>query len=142
MLYQLSETKYNAIKQYYGLNIANKVNEALRDQENCRDVGHVAYEVTVRSNCGDPTNCLDKAIFLFSKNNEIVEIEPPKMREWYDPNDVDVTYLEEKVVVFITKTGEPFFGNIEAVDTEDASIHLEDGNWYWMKDIQRIMVLV
>lgn len=142
MLYQLSEIKFNAIKQYYGLNIANKVNEALRDPENCRDVGVVSYEVTVRSNCVDPTNCLDKAIFLFSKGNEIVEIKPPKMQEWYDPNDVDVAYLDEKAVVFINKAGEPFFGNIDAVDAEDASIHLEDDTWYWMKDIQRIMVLV
>lgn len=141
MLYQLSENKFNTIKKFYGLTIANAVSDALRDPEQCRDIGMETYEVTVRSVCGVSTDCLDKAVFLFCKGRDIIEIKPPKMQEWYDPNDVDVAYLDEKVVVFITKTGEPCYANIDAVDTEDGSIHIEDGSWYWMKDMKRIMVL-
>ena len=81
---------------------------------------------------------------MFPRGNsmdEVTDLKPPRMLDWYIPKDIFMGHLEEKTVVFLHKGGNSYYGKVDCIDYEDESIHLENGEWYWMQNITKIMVI-
>lgn len=140
-MYKLTDNMYERIKATYGENVANDINDALRNPAGIEDEGPTYVTVSAHLDCRDSIACLDSAIFIFDKMEEVTDLEPPRMLDWYIPKDIFMGYLEEKTVVFLHKSGNSYHGKVDCVDYEDESIHLENDAWYWMQDITKIMVL-
>lgn len=140
-MYKLTNNMYERVKATYGEAVANDINNALRNPEGFKDEDNAYVTVSVHIDCDDKIACLDSAIFLLDKVEEVTDLEPPRMLDWYVPKDIFMGYLEEKTVVFLHKGGNSYYGKVDLVDYEDESIHLENGEWYWMQNITKIMVL-
>lgn len=140
-MYKLTENMYERVKATYGESVANDINDALRNPEGIESesFGHVT--VSVHLDCRDRIVCLDSATFIFDKMDEVTDLKPPRMLDWYIPKDIFLGHLEQKTVVFLHKSGNSYYGKVDLIDYEDESIHLENDEWYWMQDITKIMVL-
>lgn len=140
-MYKLTDNMYERVKATYGEDVANGINDALRNPEGFKDENNAFVTVSVHLDCRDKIACLDSAIFLLDKVEEVTDLKPPRMLDWYIPKDIFMGYLEEKTVVFLHKSGNSYYGKVDLVDYEDESIHLENDEWYWMQDITKIMVI-
>ena len=140
-MYKLTDNMYERVKATYGEAVANDINDALRNPGGIENEDSAYVTVSVHLDCDDKIACLDSAIFLFDKTEEVTDLEPPRVLDWYIPKDIFMGYLEEKTVVFLHKDGNSYHGKVDCVDYEDESIHLESDAWYWMQDITKIMVL-
>lgn len=140
-MYKLTENMYEHDKATYGEAVANDINDALRNPAGIENEDLTHVTVSVHLGCRDRIMCLDTAIFLFDKRDEVTDLKPPRMLGWYIPKDIFMGYLEGKTVVFLHKSGNSYHGKVDLVDYEDESIHLENDEWYWMQDITKIMVI-
>lgn len=140
-MYKLTENMYERVKATYGEAVANGINDALQTPEGIKDEGPTHVTVRVHIDCRDSIMSLDSATFIFNKMDEVTNLKPPRMLDWYIPEDIFMGYLEEKTVVFLHKGGNSYHGKVDCVDYEDESIHLESDEWYWMQDITKIMVI-
>lgn len=140
-MYKLTENMYERVKATYGENVANDINDALRNPEGIKDEDNAYVTVSVHLDCRDKIACIDSATFLLAKKDEVTDLEPPRMLDWYIPKDIFMGYLEEKTVVFLHKDGNSYHGKVDCVDYEDESIHLENDGWYWMQDITKILCI-
>lgn len=140
-MYKLTDNMYERVKATYGEDVANDINDALRNPAGIEseEAGYVT--VSVHINCEDRIMCLNSATFIFDKMDEVTDLKPPRMLDWYIPKDIFMGYLEEKTVVFLHKGGNSYYGKVDLVDYEDESIHLENDEWYWMQNITKIMVI-
>lgn len=140
-MYKLTENMYERVKTTYGEAVANDINDALRNPEGIENEGPTYVTVSVSLDCRDKIRCLASATFIFVKMDEVTDLKPPRMLNWYIPKDIFMGHLEEKTVVFLHKSGNSYYGKVDLVDYEDESIHLENDEWYWMQDITKIMVI-
>ena len=140
-MYKLTDYMYERVKATYGEDVANDVNDALKTPAGIENEDTAYVKVSVHLDCRDKIVCLDSAIFLLDKMDEVTDIEPPRMLNWYLPKDIFMGHLEQKTVVFLHKSGNSYHGKVDCIDYEDASIHLENDAWFWMQDITKIMVL-
>jgi hypothetical protein len=141
-MYKLTDNMYERVKATYGEAVANGINDALRNPEGIEDEDNAFVTVSVHLDCNDKIACLDSAIFLLKKEDEVTDLKPPRMLDWYTPKDIFMGHLEEKTVVFLHKDGSSYLGKVDCVDYENESIHLENDAWYWMPNITKIMVLM
>lgn len=140
-MYKLTESMYERVKATYGEDVAKDINDALRKPEGIKSEDTVCVTVSVNLDCRDKIVCLDSATFIFDKMDEVTDLKPPRMLDWYIPKDIFMGHLEEKVVVFLHKGGNSYYGKVDCIDYEDESIHLENDEWYWMQNITKIMVI-
>lgn len=140
-MYKLTYSMYERVKATYGETVANDINNALRNPAGIENENTSCVTVSVHLGCLDKIVCLDSATFVFDKLDEVINLKPPRMLEWYIPKDVFMGHLEQKTVVFLHKSGNSYHGKVDLIDYEDESIHLENDEWYWMQDITKIMVL-
>lgn len=140
-MYKLTDNTYERVKATYGEAVANDINDALRNPEGIENEGPIYVTVSINLDCRDKLSCLGSATFIFIKMDEVTNIEPPRMLDWYIPKDIFMDHLEKKTVVFLHKSGNSYHGKVDCIDYEDESIHLENDEWYWMQDITKIMVL-
>lgn len=140
-MYKLTDNMYERIKATYGEDVANDINDALRNPAGIEKEDTTFVTVSVHLDCRDRIVCLDSATFIFDKMDEVTGLVPPRMLDWYIPKDIFMGHLEEKTVVFLHKSGNSYHGKVDCIDYEDGSIHLENAEWYWMSDITKIMVL-
>lgn len=140
-MYKLTDNMYERVKATYGEAVANDINNALRNPEGIKDEDNAYVTVSVHLDCDDKIACLDSAIFLFDKVEEVTNLKSPRMLEWYIPKDIYMGHLEQKTVVFLHKSGNYYYGKVDCIDYEDESIHLESDEWYWMQNITKIMVI-
>lgn len=140
-MYKLTNNMYERVKATYGEDVANDINDALRNPEGIENEGPTCVTVSVNLDCRDRIACLDSATFIFELMDEVTDLEPPRMLDWYTPKDIFMGHLEEKAVVFLHKGGNSYYGKVDCIDYEDESIHLENDEWYWMQNITKIMVI-
>lgn len=140
-MYKLTDYMYERVKATYGEAVANDINDALRSPEGIESETTGYVTVSVHLDCRDRIVCLDSATFIFDKMDEVTDLKPPRMLDWYIPKDIFMGHLEKKTVVFLHKSGNTYYGKVDLIDYEDESIHLENDEWYWMQDITKIMVL-
>lgn len=140
-MYKLTDNMYERVKATYGEDVANDINDALRNPAGIESADTGCITVRVHLNCRDKIVCLDSATFIFDKMDEVTDLKPPRMLDWYIPKDIFMGHLEQKTVVFLHKSGNSYHGKVDCIDYEDESIHLENDEWYWMQDITKIMVL-
>ena len=140
-MYKLTDNMYERVKATYGESVANDINDALRNPEGIESECFGQVTVSVHLDCRDKIVCLDSATFIFNKMDEVTDLKPPRMLDWYIPKDIFMGHLEKKAVVFLHKSGNSYYGKVDLIDYEDGSIHLENDEWYWMSDITKIMVL-
>ena len=140
-MYKLTDNMYERVKATYGEAVANDINDALRNPEGIENEGPIYVTVSINLDCRDKLSSLDSATFILIKTDEVTDIEPPRMLDWYIPKDIFMGHLEKKTVVFLHKSGNSYYGKVDLIDYEDESIHLENDEWYWMQDITKIMVL-
>lgn len=140
-MYKLTDYMYERVKATYGEAVANDINDALRNPEGIESENTGYVTVSVHLDYRDKIACLDSATFIFDKMDEVTDLKPPRMLEWYIPKDIFMGHLEQKTVVFLHKSGNSYHGKVDCIDYEDESIHLENDEWYWMQDITKIMVL-
>lgn len=140
-MYKLTDYMYERVKATYGEDVANGINDALRNPEGIESEDAGCVTVSVHFDCQDSIVCLDSATFIFDKKDEVTNLEPPRMLDWYLPKDIFMGYLEEKTVVFLHKSGNSYYGKVDCIYYEDESIHLENDAWYCMQDITKIMVI-
>lgn len=140
-MYKLTENMYERVKATYGEDVANDINDALRNPEGIKSEDTVCVTVSVNLDCRDKIVCLDSATFIFDKKDEVTDLKPPRMLDWYIPKDIFMGHLEEKTVVFLHKDGNSYYGKVDCIDYDDESIHLKNDEWYWMQNITKIMVI-
>lgn len=140
-MYKLTYSMYERVKATYGETVANDINNALRNPAGIENEDTSYVTVSVHLGCRDKIVCLNSATFVFDKLDEVINLKPPRMLEWYIPKDVFMGHLEQKTVVFLHKSGNSYHGKVDLIDYEDESIHLENDEWYWMQDITKIMVI-
>lgn len=140
-MYKLTDYMYERVEATYGEDVANDINDALRTPAGIENEDTAYVTVSVNLGCRDNLVCLDSATFIFDKMDEVIDLKPPRMLEWYIPKDIFMGHLEKKTVVFLHKSGNSYHGKVDLIDYEDESIHLENDEWYWMQDITKIMVL-
>lgn len=140
-MYKLTYNIYERVKATYGEDVANDINAALRNPKGIESENTTCVTVSVNLNCRDRLVCLDSATFIFDKMDEVTDLKPPRMLDWYIPKDIFMGHLEKKTVVFLHKGGNSYYGKVDLVDYGDESIHLENGEWYWMQNIIKIMVI-
>lgn len=140
-MYKLTANMYERVKATYGEDVANDINDALRNPAGIEKEDTTFVTVSVHLDCRDRIVCLDSATFIFDKMDEVTGLKPPRMLDWYIPKDIFMGHLEEKTVVFLHKSGNSYYGKVDCIDYEDESIHLENDEWYWMQDITKIMVI-
>ena len=140
-MYKLTDYMYERVKATYGEDVANDINNALRNPAGIESENSGYVTVSVNLSYRDKLACLDSATFIFDKMDEVTDLKPPRMLDWYIPKDIFMGYLEEKTVVFLHKSGNSYYGKVDCIDYEDESIHLENDAWYWMQDITKIMVI-
>ena len=140
-MYKLISNTYERIKATYGEAVANDINDALRNPEGIEDEGPTYVTISVNLGCRDKLSCLNTATFIFNKMDEVTDLNPPRMLDWYIPKDIFMGHLKKKTVVFLHKSGNSYYGKVDLIDYEDESIHLENNEWYWMQDITKIMVI-
>lgn len=141
-MYKLTYSMYERVKATYGEAVANDINDALRNPAGIENENGTCVTVSVNLGCRDKMVCLDSATFIFDKMDEVIDLKPPRMLEWYTPKDIFMDHLEKKTVVFLHKSGNSYYyGKVDLIDYEDEAIHLENDEWYWVQDITKIMVL-
>lgn len=140
-MYKLTCNMYEHVKATYGEAVANDINNALRNPAGIENEDPTHVTVSVHLDRRDRIMCLDSATFIFNKMDEVKDLKPPRMLDWYIPKDIFMGHLEEKTVVFLHKSGNSYHGKVDLVDYEDESIHLENDEWYWMQNITKIMVI-
>ena len=140
-MYKLTDNMYERVKATYGEAVANGINDALRNPAGIEDEGPTYVTVSVNLDYRDKLSCLNSATFIFNTMDEVTVLKPPRMLDWYIPNDIFMGHLEKKTVVFLHKDGNSYYGKVDLIDYEDESIHLENDEWYWMQNITKIMVL-
>lgn len=140
-MYKLTDYMYERVNATYGEDVANDINDALRNPAGIESENTGYVTVSVNLNCRDRLVCLDSATFIFDKMDEVTDLKPPRMLDWYIPKDIFMGHLEKKTVVFLHKSGNSYYGKVDLIDYEDESIHLENNEWYWMQDITKITVL-
>ena len=84
-MYKLTESMYERVKATYGEDVAKDINDALRNPEGIKSEDTVCVTVSVNLDCRDKIVCLDSATFIFDKMDEVTDLKPPRMLDWYTP---------------------------------------------------------
>ena len=78
-MYKLTDNMYERVKATYGEDVANDINDALRNPAGIESEGPTCVTVSVHLNCRDRIVCPDSATFIFDKMDEVTDLEPPRM---------------------------------------------------------------